>query len=70
VDLVFSWLYQEYASCMNMVSISPESNKQNMASYDECLTIILDGLMNLADQKERLVLLVCCFEFEEQNFYV
>jgi len=55
---------------MNMVSISPESNKQNMASYDECLTIILDGLMNLADQKERLVLLVCCFEFEEQNFYV
>lgn len=55
VDLAFSWLYQEYASCMNMVSTSPDSNKQNMASYDECLTIILDGLMNVADHKESCV---------------
>lgn len=55
VDLAFSWLYQEYASCMNMVSTSPDGNKQNMASYDECLTIILDGLMNVADQKEAYV---------------
>jgi len=52
VELAFSWLYQEYAMSMNMVSVSGEAQRHNMTSYDECLTIILDGLLKVADTKE------------------
>ncbi|XP_052769693.1 symplekin-like isoform X1 [Mya arenaria] len=54
VDLAFSWLYQEYAMSMNMVTVVGEGGRQNMTSYDECLTIILDGLLKVTDTKEAI----------------
>lgn len=54
IELAFAWLYQEYAKCMNFMSTSSEGNKHIMASYDECLTRILNGLFEVSDQKESL----------------
>ncbi|XP_053373588.1 symplekin-like isoform X2 [Mercenaria mercenaria] len=54
IELAFAWLYQEYANCMNFMSTSVEGNKHNMSSYDECLTRILNGLLEVVDQKEAL----------------
>ena len=47
-DLAFAWLYQEYANCMNFNSVAVDG-KQNMASYDECLTRLLNGIMEFKD---------------------
>lgn len=52
VELAFTWLYQEYAASMDMVAVTTDTNKHNMTSYDECLTLILDGLLKVADTKE------------------
>ncbi|XP_060559831.1 symplekin-like isoform X2 [Ruditapes philippinarum] len=54
IELAFAWLYQEYANCMNFMSTSVEGNKHNMSSYDECLTRILNSLIEVVDQKEML----------------
>ena len=51
-DLAFTWLYQEYANCMNFSSASLSGEKQTMASYDECLTRLLSVLVEKTDQKE------------------
>lgn len=54
IELAFAWLYQEYANCMNFMSTSVEGNKHNMSSYDECLTRILNALLEVVDHKEAL----------------
>ncbi|KAL3875215.1 hypothetical protein ACJMK2_038140 [Sinanodonta woodiana] len=51
-DLAFSWLYQEYANCQGFSAATVE--KTTMASYDECLTRLLNGLLEITDQKESL----------------
>lgn len=51
-ELIFAWLYQEYAKCMNFMSTSGDSNNHNMSSYDECISRILNALLDVTDQKE------------------
>jgi symplekin len=44
-DLAFAWLYQEYANCQGYCASMLGNEKLSMASYDECLTRLLSGLM-------------------------
>ncbi|XP_076096063.1 symplekin-like isoform X2 [Mytilus galloprovincialis] len=44
-DLAFAWLYQEYANCQGFCASSLGNERLSMASYDECLTRLLSGLM-------------------------
>ena len=52
VDLAFSWLYQEYANCQGFNVAIPVGEKANMASYDECLTSLLQGIMEGPDHRD------------------
>lgn len=50
-DLAFAWLYQEYANGRGYNTTVP-SDKLTLASYDECLTRLLNGLLERPDHKE------------------
>ncbi|XP_064599772.1 symplekin-like [Liolophura sinensis] len=52
-DLAFAWLYQEYANGRGYNTTVP-SDKLTLASYDECLTRLLNGLLERPDHKEGL----------------
>ncbi|OWF40642.1 symplekin-like [Mizuhopecten yessoensis] len=51
-DLAFAWLYQEYANCMGFCAPLMKLEKPSLASYDECLTRLLAGLLGRVDLKE------------------
>ncbi|XP_061172101.1 symplekin-like isoform X1 [Saccostrea echinata] len=44
-DVAFAWLYQEYANCQGFCASSLRNERSSMASYDECLTRLLSGLL-------------------------
>lgn len=45
-DIAFSWLYQEYVVCHGFNRSHVGEHKLVLASYDECLTRLLNGLLN------------------------
>jgi len=51
-DLAFAWMYQEYANMQgyNVFSVAPD--KQSSVAYDDCLTLLLTGLLLRPDHKE------------------
>ncbi|XP_069117050.1 symplekin-like [Argopecten irradians] len=51
-DLAFAWLYQEYANCMGFCAPLMKLEKPSLASYDECLTRLLAGLLARVELKE------------------
>lgn len=63
-DLALAWIYQEYANYQGYSDTSSEGERQSIASYDEVLTRLLNGLLSRPDQKEglfsRLLLEVPC----------
>ncbi|ESO93591.1 hypothetical protein LOTGIDRAFT_215976, partial [Lottia gigantea] len=54
-DIAFAWLYQEYANCQGFISVAdPQTDKNSLASYDECLTRLLSMLLDRPDQRDGL----------------
>ena len=51
-DLALAWIYQEYANYQNFNVVTSEYDKQTMSSYDNCLTRLLECLLNRPDQRE------------------
>ncbi|XP_074640461.1 symplekin-like [Tubulanus polymorphus] len=51
-ELAFIWLYQEYSNAQGYLLAAAE--KQNMSSYDECLTQLLSALLERPDQRSGL----------------
>lgn len=53
-DLALAWLYQEYANFQGYnVSTAAEGKAgMDISSYDQCLTRLLAGILNIPDQKE------------------
>lgn len=58
-DLAFAWLYQEYANCQGFCASNLRNERTSLASYDECLTRLLSGLLERTEQttKEGFVML-------------
>ncbi|XP_041352693.1 symplekin-like [Gigantopelta aegis] len=54
MDLAFSWLYQEYANCQGFNVAMPVGEKPDMASYDECLTSLLQGIIEGPEHRDGL----------------
>uniref|UniRef100_A0A0B7BJ07 Symplekin n=1 Tax=Arion vulgaris TaxID=1028688 RepID=A0A0B7BJ07_9EUPU len=49
-DLAFSWLYQEYAFCQGYsANLVGENTQPILGNYDECLTKLLVGLLDMDD---------------------
>lgn len=49
-DLAFAWLYQEYANCQGFCASNLRNERTSLASYDECLTRLLSGLLERTEQ--------------------
>lgn len=57
-DYALSWLYQEYANYQGYNVSVPIQDKRSMNRYDDCLTRLLNGLLERPDQKEGYVYLL------------
>lgn len=53
-DIAFSWLYQEYVVCHGFNRSHVGEHKIVLASYDECLTRLLNGLLERSDHRDGL----------------
>ncbi|XP_029637763.2 symplekin [Octopus sinensis] len=53
-DIAFSWLYQEYVVCHGFNRSNMGEHKTVLASYDECLTRLLNGLLERSDHRDGL----------------
>ncbi|GAB1598351.1 symplekin-like [Argonauta hians] len=53
-DIAFSWLYQEYVVCHGFNRSDLGEHKTILASYDECLTRLLNGLLERSDHRDGL----------------
>ncbi|KAI0228524.1 Symplekin [Lamellibrachia satsuma] len=53
-EIALAWIYQEYANFQGYNLVTASAEKPNVASYDECLTRLLTGLLERPDQREGL----------------
>ncbi|KAK2181060.1 hypothetical protein NP493_413g00016 [Ridgeia piscesae] len=53
-EIALAWIYQEYANFQGYNLVTASAEKPNVASYDECLTRLLNGLLERPDQREGL----------------
>ena len=51
-EIALAWIYQEYANFQGYNLVTASAEKPNVASYDECLTRLLNGLLERPDQRE------------------
>ena len=51
-EVALAWIYQEYANYQGYNVTSGDGEKMSINSYDECLTRMLNGLLERPDQKE------------------
>ncbi|XP_014678307.1 PREDICTED: symplekin-like, partial [Priapulus caudatus] len=54
VDLMLSWLYQEYAEFQGFTSTMGEHSKGDPAHYNHCLVSLLQGLLSKHEGKDRV----------------